>query len=554
MKRRTIAPKMTTHDVLNQVPALVDYNLFSADAALREGLEREGAGWATDRVSAFGARVGSEEVMRWGLLANENKPVLKTHDRFGHRIDEVEFHPAWHELMGLSIAQGLHSSVWTDSRPGAFVARTAEYLMMAQIEQGHSCPVTMTFGVLAALRKQPSLASEWEPKILSTEYDFGLRPLAQKRGVILGMAMTEKQGGSDVRANTTRAVADGAGGPGALYRLTGHKWFCSAPMSDGFLVLAQAGKGLSCFLMPRVLPDGTRNAFHIQRLKDKLGNRSNASSEIELESAAAWLVGEEGRGVANIIEMGTYTRFDCAIGAAALVRQGLSQALHHVNHRSAFGRRLVEQPLMQSVLADVAIESEASTLLLLRLGRAYERQQSDPREQAFKRIVTAIAKYFTCKRAPTLVAETMEVLGGNGYVEESILPRLYREAPLPSIWEGSGNVICLDVLRAMQKDDAAIPSVLAELDGSKGGDARYDAYVAKLRAHLNSAATTDESQARVLVEQLALALQGALIVKHSPKAIADAFCASRLGDSHGYTLGTLPQGADTASIIARAWV
>lgn len=544
---------MATHEVLNQAPALKDYNLFTTDLALVEGLEREGAAWAKQRVTAFGAKVGSEEVMRWGALANENPPVLHTHNRFGHRIDEVEFHPAWHSLMQLGIAQGLHSSVWTDTRPGSFVARTAEHFIVTQAEQGFSCPVTMTFGVLAGLRKQPSLCAEWEPKILSTQYDFGLRPLAQKRGVIMGMAMTEKQGGSDVRSNTTRAVPDGAGGPGALYRLTGHKWFCSAPMSDGFLVLAQAPKGLSCFLLPRVLPDGTRNNFFIQRLKDKLGNRSNASSEIELENTAAWLVGEEGRGVANIIEMGTYTRFDCAIGAAALVRQGLVQALHHVQHRQAFGKKLVEQPLMQSVLADVALESEAATLLLLRLGRAYERQNADPLELAFKRVVTAIAKYFVCKRAPTLVVETMEALGGGGYVEESILPRLYREAPLPSIWEGSGNVICLDVLRAMHKEEAVIPALLAELDAAKGADARYDAFVAGLRETLASPARGDERQARNLVERLALALEGAQVVRHSPKAVADAFCATRLAGDSGYTVGTLPPTVNAAAIVARAW-
>ncbi|MBX7116341.1 MAG: isovaleryl-CoA dehydrogenase [Myxococcaceae bacterium] len=544
---------MTTHTVLNQVPALEGYNFFDTDLALREGVQREGASWAIERLSAFGARAGHEETFRWGVQANENRPVLKTHDRFGHRLDEVDFHPAWHALMNLSVGQGLHSSVWTDTRAGRFVARTAEYLMLAQAEEGHLCPVTMTFGVLAALRKQPSLCVDWEPKILSTTYDFGLRPLADKRGVILGMAMTEKQGGSDVRSNSTRAVADGAAGPGALYRLTGHKWFCSAPMSDAFLVLAQAPGGLSCFLLPRVLPDSSRNVFRIQRLKDKLGNRSNASSEVEFENSAAWLVGEEGRGVANIIEMGTYTRFDCALGAAAVVRQGLVQALHHARYRYAFGRRLAEQPLMQSVLADVALESEASTLLLLRLARAYERQATDTRELAYKRIVTAVAKYFICKRAPTLVAETMEALGGNGYAEESILPRLYREAPLPSIWEGSGNVICLDVLRTMQKDQAAIPSVLAELEGSRGADRRYDAFVDGLKVELASPTHEDEAHARGLVERLALALQGALVVKHSPKAVADAYCATRLAGEHGLTLGTLPRRVDAQAIMARAW-
>ena len=461
----------------NQPPPLVDYNLFEADAPLREALEREGAGWAHDWVSELGQLAGTEEAIAWGFQANENPPKLHTHDRYGNRIDEVEFHPAWHRLMEVAIGHGLHALPWREPRPGAHAARAAGFYVWSQVEGGHGCPVSMTYAAVPALRKQPDLAAEWEPLMTTLDYDPGLRPHATKRGVLFGMAMTEKQGGSDVRANTTRADARPAGGE---YQLTGHKWFCSAPMCDAFLVLAQAPGGLSCFLLPRVLPDGTRNAFHIQRLKDKLGNRSNASSEIELDGATAWLVGEEGNGVRTIIEMVNHTRLDCIIGSASLMRQAVAQATHHAAHRSAFGRLLIDQPLMVNVLADLAIESEATTILMMRLAGALDRAPT-PTEAHFRRLALAVSKYWTCKRAIAVVAEALECLGGNGYVEESIMPRLYREAPLNSIWEGSGNVNALDVLRAMEREPESVAAFIAEVEEARGSDPRLDRSVADLK-------------------------------------------------------------------------
>jgi putative acyl-CoA dehydrogenase len=481
--------------------------------------------------------------------------VLHAFDRFGHRRDEVEFHPAWHALLGLAVSRGLHSGPWRAPRPGAHVARAAGVFLLSQVEAGVGCPIGMTYAAVPPLRRQPELAAEWLPRICTTAYDPRLRPVAEKAGALVGMALTEKQGGSDVRSNTTRAAPVGGGGPGGEYRLTGHKWFCSAPMCDAFLVLAQAPGGLSCFLLPRVLPDGTKNAFHLQRLKDKLGNRSNASSEVEFDGAWARLVGEEGRGVPIIIEMAAYTRLECALGSAAVVRQALVQAVHHASHRAAFGRRLVEQPLMQNVLADLAVESEAGTALALRLAGAWDRQ-ADPAEAAFRRIATPAAKYWLGKRAPAAVVEALEVLGGNGYVEESVLPRLYREAPLNSIWEGSGNVMCLDVLRALGRQPETADAVRAELRAAAGVDRRLDAHVAALDTELAVAAVgreETEAQARRFVERLALALQGALLVRHAPPPVADAFCASRLGGDGGRTFGTLPAKADVAAIVERAW-
>jgi putative acyl-CoA dehydrogenase len=546
-----------THEVLNQPPPLVDYNLFAGDAALVEAVRREGASWAEERLRELGARVGSAQVVAWGVDANRNPPVLRTHDRYGRRIDEVDFHPSWHELMRVAIESGLHNLPWREPRPGAHVARAALCLVAWQNEFGHGCPISMTYSSVPSLRRQPELLAEWLPRLLPLTYDPSSRPAADKAGVLIGMAMTEKQGGSDVRANTTRAVpaAGGAGGPGGEYLLTGHKWFCSAPMSDAFLVLAQAPGGLSCFLMPRFAPDGSKNRVFIQRLKDKLGNRSNASSEIELGGAWARMVGPEGRGVATIIEMVNHTRLDCVLGSTALMRQALVQALHHARGRAAFGRPLAAQPLMQNVLADLALESEASTVLALRLARAYDGRDADAGEAAFGRIAAAVAKFWVCKRTAAQVAEALECLGGNGYVEESPMPRLYRESPLNSIWEGPGNVICLDLLRAIRREPAALAALLAELRAGRGGDRRLDAHIAALERDLALvAAATEpaEGEARRLVERLALGLQASLLVRHAPSCVADAFVASRLGRDWGVTFGTLPAGADFGGILARA--
>jgi len=532
-------------EALNQPPPLVDYNLFQADAPLREALEREGAGWAHDWVGELGRLAGTEEAIAWGFQANSNPPVLRTHDRFGNRIDEVEFHPAWHRLMEVAIGHGLHALPWREPRPGAHVARAAGFYVWSQVEGGHGCPVSMTYAAVPALRKQPDLAAEWEPLITTLDYDPGLRPHETKRGVLFGMALTEKQGGSDVRVNTTRATPTS----GSDYELTGHKWFCSAPMCDAFLVLAQAPGGLSCFLLPRVLPDGTRNAFHIQRLKDKLGNRSNASSEIELDGATAWLVGEEGNGVRTIIEMVNHTRLDCVIGSASLMRQAVAQATHHAAHRSAFGRLLIDQPLMVNVLADLSIESEATTILMMRLARALDRA-ADSTEAHFRRLALAVSKYWTCKRAIPLVSEALECLGGNGYVEESIMPRLYREAPVNSLWEGSGNVNALDVLRAMRREPETVTAFIAEVEEARGSDKRLDRSVVELKKELSNGAAV-ESGARRLVERLAITLQGSLLVRYGDPAVADAFCASRLGGDWGHSFGTLPQGLELASIVQR---
>jgi putative acyl-CoA dehydrogenase len=523
----------------NQPPPLAGHDLFAANRPLAEALEREDAGWAAERCSALGRRLTGEP-LEWGRLANEHVPRLRTHDRFGERIDEVEFHPAWHELMRLSVGQGLHSLSWTEPRAGAQVARAALFYLTAQVEAGHGCPISMTHAAVPALRAAaPALAAEWEPLLTSNEYDFGLRPAAAKRGALCGMAMTERQGGSDVRANTTTARPLGAG----EYVLDGHKWFCSAPMSDAFLVLAQAPAGLSCFLLPRVLPDGTRNGFRIQRLKDKLGDRSNASSEIELAGTWAQLVGEEGRGVRTIVEMVVHTRLDCVLGTAAAMRQAVEQATHHAAYRLAFGRLLADQPLMRNVLADLCVESEAATVTALRLARAYDRRATDPAEAAFARIATAIAKYWICKRGPGHAAEALECLGGNGFVEESGLPRLYRQQPLQSIWEGSGNVVCLDVLRALAREPESVAALLDEI--ALAGEPRLTA------AAEQALALADEARARTLVERLALALQASLLVRHAPAAVADAFVASRLGGEGGHAYGTLSDSAGLGSIVER---
>jgi putative acyl-CoA dehydrogenase len=538
-----------THDVLNQPPPLEGYDVFAADAALVEATEREGAGWAVEDLTALGRLAGSPEAIAWGFEANRHTPELHTHDRFGNRVDEVAYHPAYHELMQVAVGHGLAGAPWGVDRPGAHVARAAGFVTWSQVDPGHFCPVSMTYSVVPALRHAPDLAGEWEPRLVARAYDPRNVPAPQKPGVLAGMGMTEKQGGSDVRANTTRAEPAGDGS----WLLTGHKWFCSAPMCDVFLMLAQAPQGLSCYLVPRWLPDGERNAgFRLQRLKDKLGNRSNASSEIELDRAVAWPVGEEGRGVRTIIDMVGHTRLDCVLGATSTVRQATAQALHHAAHRSAFGKALVDQPLMRVVLADLAVESEANTLTALRLARAFDdAARPDEGADAFRRVACPVAKYWVCKRQPTVVGEALECLGGNGYVEESIMPRLFRESPLNGLWEGSGNVICLDVLRALAREPQALDAFLAELDAAAGADRHLDAAVARVRTELGDSEGI-EARARRVVEAMALALQGSLLVRFGHPAVADAFCASRLAGDEGLALGTLPPTVDVGTIIERA--
>ncbi|WP_043668897.1 acyl-CoA dehydrogenase family protein [Streptomyces xylophagus] len=539
-------PRDATHDVTNQAPPLTPYDA-SEDAALLEGLRREGADWADEDVRRLGRAAGSEEAQEWGEQANRHEPELRTHDRYGNRIDEVEFHPSWHRLMGVAVAEGLAGAPWADERPGAHVARTARGLVWGHTDAGHGCPTSMTYAAVPALRAQPELAAVYEPLLTSRVYDPVLRVPTEKRGLLAGMGMTEKQGGSDVRTNTTAATPTAEPG---VYTLRGHKWFTSAPMCDVFLVLAQAPGGLSCFLVPRVLPDGSRNVFRIQRLKDKLGNRSNASSEPEFDGTVAWLVGPEGRGVKTIIEMVNCTRLDCVMMSATLMRKTLVEAGHHVRYRSAFGARLLEQPLMRNVLADLALESEAATTLTLRLAGAADRAvRGDDAESAFRRIATAVGKYWVTKRGPAFTAEALECLGGNGYVEDSGMPRHYREAPLLSIWEGSGNVNALDVLRALTRDPGTADALFAELALAQGTDARLDTAVTRLKAQLS---TTTESGARRLVEQMALTLQASLLVRHAPAQVADAFCASRLGGDWGHAFGTLPDSAGLDTILARA--
>lgn len=542
---------LATHEVTNQPPPLEDYNLFDGDAPLREALEREGAGWATDRVREFGGVLGSARVIELGYLANRHTPELRAFDRFGHRVDEVDYHPAYHEMMALAVEHRVPSIAWAEARPGGHVAHTALEYLLIQAEAGVCCPMTMTYAVLPALRNQPEIAAEWEPRVLAAQYDPRSIPADEKTGVTLGMAMTEKQGGSDVRSNTTRADPLGRGGPGEEYALTGHKWFCSAPMSDAFLALAYTDKGLSCFLVPRWRPDGTRNAIRLTRLKDKLGNRSNASSEIEYEGAWARMVGEEGRGVRTIIDMVHHTRLDCVLAAAGLMRQALVQALHHTAHRTAFQRLLSQQPLMKNVLADLAVESEAATVLAMRIARGFDQGASDESARGFARVAVAVGKYWINKRAQAHIYEAMECLGGAGYVEESILPRLYREAPVNSIWEGSGNIMCLDVLRAMQKDPDSVAAFVAEIELARGADKRLDGALDGLKATL--ADTNDaEVRARRTVEMMALALQASLLVRYAPAAVADAFCATRLAGNWGQAFGTMPAGLALDEIIARA--
>ncbi|WP_327134053.1 acyl-CoA dehydrogenase family protein [Streptomyces sp. NBC_01343] len=544
----------TTHTVTNQAPPLVGHDVYGTDRALREGVERHLSAAAPEllvevreELHELGRAAGSAQAQRWGALANENPPKLRTHDRYGNRIDEVEFHPAWHRLLGHAVGAGL-TDAW--GRPAGHLRRAAGFFVWSQAEAGHGCPVSMTHAAVPALRADPELAAEWEPLLTSHVYEEGLRPAGLKAGVLFGMGMTEKQGGSDVRANTTAAKPLDAAGE---YLLTGHKWFCSAPMSDGFLVLAQASSsgrdGLTCFLVPRVLPDGTRNVFAIQRLKDKLGNRSNASAEVEFDGTWARRVGEEGRGVRTIIGMVAATRLDCVLGAAAQMRQALTQAVHHAEHRSAFGARLIEQPLMRNVLADLALESEAATTLGLRLAAAYD--AGTEQERAFLRIAVPAAKYWVTKRCTPMVAEALECLGGNGYVEESGLPRLLRESPLNSIWEGSGNVQALDVLRALQREPMALNAFLQEVGQARGADHRLDSAIKGLLTELADLEGI-EARARRVVERIALVLQGSLLVRWAPPEVADAFCASRLGGDWGAAFGTLPHSLHLGALVERA--
>jgi putative acyl-CoA dehydrogenase len=544
---RAFDADFATHAVENQPPPLENSNLFEQDTALLEALKREGGAWGRPRLRRFGEWLGRATTIRLGEQANRNSPILCTHDRFGHRIDEVEFHPAWHELLGRAVAEQIHALPWAEPQPGAHVVRAASAYLLNQVEAGVCCPIAMTFAALPALRDAPEIGAAWTPKILSAEYDPSSQPIGAKQGALIGMAMTEKQGGSDVRANTTRAEPLGF----TAYRLIGHKWFCSAPMSDAFLTLARTEAGLSCFFVPRWRPDGSRNAIHLQRLKDKLGNRSNASAEIEYAGAYAELLGEEGDGVRAIIKMVHHTRLDAAISAAALTRQALAQALHHAAHRSAFQKKLIDQPLMQNVLADLALEVEAALVLVMRLARAFDEAADDASAASLARLATPVAKFWICKRAPAAIAEALECLGGNGYVEESILARLYREAPVNSVWEGSGNVICLDVLRALGRDPAATEALLAELELARGADLRLDAWLVRLKNCLNEQSDL-EQRARRLTEQLALALQAALLVRHAPGAVADAFCASRLADGGGRVFGGLPRGLDLGALCERA--
>ncbi len=531
----------------NQPPVLENYDLFSSDAALLEAAALNGGAWNNEHSHYFGRLLGSAETLALGDTVNKNPPVLKTHDRFGNRLDLVEFHPAYHELMRVSIENKVHSLVWVAERDGAYVARSVLAFLRHQVDEGTSCPLTMTFAAVPSLRISPEIAEEWLPKVLSSEYDPRFLPADEKRGVTFGMAMTEPQGGSDVRSNLT--FAEKLNGSGE-YRITGRKWFCSAPMSDAFLVLAQTKRGLSCFVMPRFRPDGSNNALYFQRLKDKLGNRSNASGEVEFHGAFARIIGEEGHGVASIMEMVSHTRLDCAVGSAATLRRAVAECIHHCSHRMVFGKLLIEQPLMQNLLADLALESEAATALAFRLARGFDESRSDDNARSFTRAATAIGKFWICKRAVFAVGEALEVLGGNGYVEESVLPRLYRDIPVNSIWEGSGNVQCLDVLRSMQKEPESIDVVLQEITSARGMNDIFDKFIAELPYEFEEPEDR-EFRARRIVEKTALALQAACLLKTAPDFVAEAFCLSRLSENY-LSFGTLPPGVQTEKIIERS--
>jgi putative acyl-CoA dehydrogenase len=531
----------------NQPPARAPVDAYADDLALREAVAREGGAWADPQLHAYGVLAGGE-LLALGALANANRPVFRPVDAHGRRIDRVEFHPSWHRLMQLGVEHGVTGFAWRHAeREGAHVARAALMFLHYQAEQGSGCPLTMTYACVPTLRHAPALASDWLPRVLAPAFDGSERPAAAKPGNTIGMGMTEKQGGSDVRGNRTRAEPAGEG----MHALHGHKWFYSAPMCDAHLVLAQAPGGLSCFLLTRLLPDGELNGVRIQRLKDKLGDWSNASAEVEFEGALAWLVGEEGRGVANILQMVALTRLDCLIGSAALMRQALVQALHHCRHRQAFGKRLTEQALMRNVLADLALESEAATALALRTARSVDASARDAGEAALARVLTALGKYWVCKRATPFVNEAQECLGGIGYCEDTLLPRLLRQAPLNSIWEGSGNIQCLDLLRALRREPACREALFGELAQARGADALLDAEVARLSRELD-ATEADESRARWLAERLAIALQASILLRGGDARVAAAFCASRLGSQRGLAFGTLPAGTASDALLERS--
>ena len=547
-------PLAQTHEVFNQARALEDYNAYDNDTALREAVRRHGAGWAEDRLSAHGAKTGSAEVIEWGFLANEHKPQFFSHDRQGYRVDFVKYHEAYHRLMTLGLESGIHSAPWADPKPGAHVARAAQSYLQGQVEAGHGCPLTMTFASVPSIKLTPSLAKEWLPKILNNAYDPRNLPHTEKQALTIGMGMTEKQGGSDVRANTTRAYPIGAEGPGDAYELVGHKWFTSAPMCDGFLVLGQTDNGLSCFLVPRWRPDGSKNPIQVQRLKNKMGNVSNASSEIELRGALGWMVGEEGRGVPAIIEMVAMTRFDCMVGSTSGQRQAVAQAVNHAMGRAAFGKTLIDQPLMRNVLADLQLEVEGSLAITMRMGEALDNTTLDPsneHETLLLRLGLPAGKYWICKRTPFHAYEAMECLGGNGVTEDFIMARLYREAPINAIWEGSGNVQALDMLRALAKTPAVLDVWFAELAKTTGSDPRLDKAVTSLKQEF---VDMDEAEyrARVIVDRLSLTMQASQLVAAGNSAVADAFIASRLGEHGDRNYGTLPRGLDLGAILRRA--
>jgi len=532
---------------LNQPPILENYNLFTSDEALRTAVEANGGAWNNEKAARFGEILGSADVLELGNLANKYTPVLKTHDRFGNRLDAVEFHPAYHELMRIAFENEAHSLAWTNERAGKYVARSVLAYLKQQVDEGTSCPVTMTFAVVPSLKISAEIAAEWLPKVLSNVYDARFLPASEKRGALFGMAMTEPQGGSDVRANITFAEKLNDQGE---YKITGRKWFCSAPMSDAFLVLAQTEKGLSCFLMPRFTPEGEVNKLYFQRLKDKLGNKSNASSEVEFHGAFAQIIGEEGRGVANIMEMVRHTRLDCAIGSAGTLRRAVAESIHHCTYRKAFGKMLIEQPLMQNLLADLALESEAATALAFRLARGFDESESSEQAKLFTRAATAIGKFWNCKRAVFAVGEALEVLGGNGYTEDSVLPRLYRDIPVNSIWEGSGNVQCLDVLRSMKREPDSIEAVFAELESAKNRNEIYDGFLLKLKNEFTNLENL-EFRARVIVEKFALLLQAKVLLETAPDFVSEAFCLARLSENKNLNFGTLPVGVKVEKIIER---
>jgi putative acyl-CoA dehydrogenase len=540
----------STHEVENQPKPLENYNLYLADKALQQAVEREGGSWAYSDLIAFGKLAGKKESIELGFQANKYQPELRTHDRYGHRIDQVDFHPSYHQLMTTAIEHGLHASPWSDPKPGAHVARAAKYYLHTQVEASHGCPITMTFAAIPALRHQPDLLEKWAPKVTARQYDPRNIPHTEKKAVTIGMAMTEKQGGSDVRRNTTRAYPLTTDNSGQVYELVGHKWFVSAPMCDAFLVLAQTSSGLSCFLVPRWRPDGSKNPIQIQQLKQKMGNAANASSETELRGALGWRIGEEGRGVRTIIEMVATTRYDCMIGSSSGMRQATAQAIHHASNREAFGARLSEQPLMQNLLADLALESEAAMTYMMRMARAMDNQDNE-HEKLLSRIATPVGKYWICKRTPNHAYEAMEVIGGSGVMENHIMPRLFRESPVNAIWEGSGNVQCLDILRAIEKQPEVLDAYFAELQHAKGADKQLDRFISNLKEQFTQTKTL-QYRARTIADSMAVGLQAALLVQHATPEIADAFCADRLDINSGFNYGTLPSGLNCAAIVERA--